>query len=123
MDGIRNALRESRGPGNFRNLFLHSPGGSNDELKPIPVSEVAAKDEFTGIKSVTRDDMLASLRTPSQLLGIVPQNSGGFGSIREAATVWTAMELSPLQTRLTAINEWVGDEVIRFDPFELETAA
>ncbi|KPG89032.1 hypothetical protein AN993_01415 [Stenotrophomonas maltophilia] len=92
-------------------------------MKPIPVSEVAAKDEFTGIKSVTRDDMLASLRTPSQLLGIVPQNSGGFGSIREAATVWTAMELSPLQTRLTAINEWVGDEVIRFDPFELETAA
>ncbi|MNC78409.1 Phage portal protein [compost metagenome] len=73
-------------------------------MKLIPVSEVAAKDEFTGIKSVTRDDMLASLRTPPQLLGIVPQNSGGFGSIREAATVWTAMELAPLQSRLTAIN-------------------
>ena len=92
-------------------------------MKLIPVSEVAAKDEFTGIKSVTRDDMLASLRTPPQLLGIVPQNSGGFGSIREAATVWTAMELSPLQTRLTALNDWLGDEVIRFNPFELGAAA
>lgn len=123
VDGIRNALRESRGPGNFRNLFLHSPGGSKDGLKLIPVSEVAAKDEFTGIKSVTRDDMLASLRTPPQLLGIVPQNSGGFGSIREAATVWTAMELSPLQTRLSALNEWLGDEVIRFDKLEFSPIA
>lgn len=100
-------------------MFLHSPGGSKDGLKLIPVSEVAAKDEFTGIKSVTRDDMLASLRTPPQLLGIVPQNSGGFGSIREAATVWTAMELAPLQTRLTALNDWLGDAVIQFRSFEL----
>ena len=29
------------------------------------------------------------------------------------------MELSPLQTRLTALNEWLGDEVIRFNPFDL----
>lgn len=120
VDNLREALRQSRGPGNFRNLFVHSPGGSKDGLKLIPVSEVAAKDEFTGIKSVTRDDMLASLRTPPQLLGIVPQNSGGFGSIREAAMVWAAMELAPLQTRMTAINEWLGQEVIRFDPFTLE---
>lgn len=123
VDKLREALRQSRGPGNFRNLFVHSPGGSKDGLKLIPVSEVAAKDEFTGIKSVTRDDMLASLRTPPQLLGIVPQNSGGFGSIREAAMVWAAMELAPLQTRMTAINEWLGQEVIRFDPFELGAAA
>ncbi|HDS1519560.1 TPA: phage portal protein [Stenotrophomonas maltophilia] len=122
VDNLREALRQSRGPGNFRNLFVHSPGGSKDGLKLIPVSEVAAKDEFTGIKSVTRDDMLASLRTPPQLLGIVPQNSGGFGSIREAAMVWAAMELAPLQTRMTAINEWLGQEVIRFDPFELGAA-
>lgn len=120
---LREALRQSRGPGNFRNLFVHSPNGKKDGLQLIPVSEVAAKDEFTGIKSVTRDDMLASLRTPPQLLGIVPQNSGGFGSIREAAMVWSAMELAPLQTRMTAINEWLGQDVIAFDPFELAPAA
>lgn len=113
---MREALKQARGPGNFRNLFLHSPGGSKDGLKLIPVSEVAAKDEFTGIKSVTRDDMLASLRIPPQLMGIVPQNSGGFGSIREAATVWAAMELEPIQTRMLAINDWLGEEVIGFDP-------
>ncbi len=119
VSALREALKSARGPGNFRNLFLHSPNGKKDGLQLIPVSEVAAKDEFTGIKSVTRDDMLAALRVPPQLLGIVPQNSGGFGSIRDAAAVWAALELEPLQTRMLAINEWLGVEVIRFSPFDL----
>lgn len=123
VQNLREALRQSRGPGNFRNLFVHSPNGKKDGLQLIPVSEVAARDEFAGIKSITRDDMLAALRVPPQLLGIVPQNSGGFGSIRDAATVWAAMELAPLQTRMTAINEWLGEDVIRFDPFDLGVAA
>ncbi|WP_423170989.1 phage portal protein [Stenotrophomonas maltophilia group sp. CASM26] len=119
MDALRESLRQSRGPGNFRNLFVHSPNGKKDGLQLIPVSEVAAKDEFTGIKRVTRDDMLASLRIPPQLLGIVPQNAGGFGSIRDAAMVWAEMELAPLQSRLTMLNDWIGEDVIRFSPFEL----
>lgn len=71
VDALRQALRHSRGPGNFRNLFVHSPNGKKDGLQLIPISEVAAKDEFTGIKRVTRDDILAALRIPPQLLGIV----------------------------------------------------
>jgi len=120
---LREALKSARGPGNFRNLFLHSPNGKKDGLQLIPVSEVAAKDEFNSIKSTTRDDMLAALRVPPQLLGIVPQNSGGFGSIRDAAAVWAALELEPLQTRMLAINEWLGVEVIRFSAFDLGTAS
>lgn len=120
---LREALKSARGPGNFRNLFLHSPNGKKDGLQLIPVSEVAAKDEFNSIKSTTRDDMLAALRVPPQLLGIVPQNSGGFGSIRDAATVWAALELEPLQTRMLAINDWLGVEVIRFSEFDLGTAS
>ncbi|RPE74612.1 phage portal protein [Vulcaniibacterium tengchongense] len=118
VDKLREAMRNARGPGNFRNLFLYSPNGKKDGLQLIPVSEVAAKDEFAGIKNITRDDMLASLRIPPQLLGIVPQNAGGFGSIREASLVWAANELEPLQKRLLRINDWVGDEVIRFRPYE-----
>lgn len=119
VTSLREALKDARGPGNFKNLFLHSPGGKKDGVQLIPVSEVAAKDEFNGIKSVTRDDMLASLRVPPQLIGIVPQNSGGFGSIREAALVWAAMELQPLQSRMEAINEWLGIEAISFEKFDL----
>lgn len=67
--------------------------------------------------------LLAALRVPPQLLGIVPQNSGGFGSIRDAAVVWAALELEPLQTRMLAINEWLGMEVIRFHQFDIGGAA
>ncbi|KGT56461.1 Presumed portal vertex protein [Xanthomonas citri pv. fuscans] len=117
VDALRNAMKGAKGPGNFRNLFLYSPGGNKDGLKLIPVSEVAAKDEFSGIKGITRDDMLAALRIPPQLMGIVPQNAGGFGSIREAAAVWAANELEPLQARMLKINDWVGDDVISFTPY------
>lgn len=123
VDALRQALRDSRGPGNFRNLFVHSPNGKKDGLQLIPISEVAAEDEFTGIKRVTRDDILAALRVPPQLLGIVPQNAGGFGSIRDAATVWASMELAPLQSRLAMVNEWIGEEVITFAPFDLGSAS
>lgn len=76
---------------------------------------------MTSVRSGTsdRDDLLAALRIYPQLMGIVPQNSGGFGSMREAAQVWGLNELKPLQVRLLQINEWLGEEVIRFKPFEL----
>ena len=81
------------------------------------------KDEFAGIKNITRDDMLAGLRIPPQLMGVVPQNAGGFGSIRDAALVYAANELEPIQARMLQVNEWVGEEVIRFKPYELPSAA
>ena len=121
VDAMRTALKNSKGPGNFRNLFMYAPNGSKDGLKLIPVSEVAAKDEFMNIKNVSRDDLLAALRIPPQLMGIVPQNAGGFGSLREAAEVWAINELEPIQARLQQVNDWLGEEVIRFKPFELPT--
>jgi PBSX family phage portal protein len=114
IDALRKALKESKGPGNFRNLFVYSPTGKKDGIQLIPVSEVAAKDEFNSIKNQTRDDVLASLRIPPQLMGIVPQNAGGFGSIREATEVWVMNELEPIQSRISQINCWIGEEVVRF---------
>lgn len=116
IDALRNALKNAKGPGNFRNLFVYAPNGKKEGLQLIPVSEVAAKDEFGSIKNITRDDMLAGLRIPPQLMGIVPQNAGGFGSIKEATEVWVQNELEPLQSRLQQVNEWLGEEVVRFNP-------
>ncbi len=114
IDALRKALKDSKGPGNFRNLFVYSPTGKKDGIQLIPVSEVAARDEFNSIKNQTRDDVLASLRIPPQLMGIVPQNAGGFGSIREATEVWIDNELLPIQTRMMALNSWLGEDVIDF---------
>jgi PBSX family phage portal protein len=118
VDNVRQALKQAKGPGNFRNLFIHAPGGNKDGIKLIPVSEVAAKDEFTGIKGITRDDMMAALRVPPQLMGIVPQNAGGFGNVRDAAAVWAANELEPLQARMLKVNDWIGEQVIAFNPYQ-----
>lgn len=114
VNALRKALRDSKGPGNFRNLFMHAPNGKKDGLQLIPISEVAAKDEFLGIKNVTRDDVLAAHRVPPQLLGVIPSNTGGFGDVTKAAEVFHAHEILPLQAKLQEVNEWVGEEVIRF---------
>ena len=110
---LREAMKNSKGPGNFRNLFMYAPGGKKEGLNLIPVSEVAAKDDFGAIKNISRDDLLAALRIPPQLMGIVPQNAGGFGSIKDAAAIWAMNELEPIQAKLAQLNEWLGEEVKR----------
>ncbi len=122
VKNLRQALRNSKGPGNFRNLFLHAPGGSKDGMKLIPVSEVAAKDEFLTIKNATRDDQLSSHRAPAQLMGVVPENSaGGFGDVTKAAAVFDANELECIRMSLLSINEWADEEIIRFKDYKLAT--
>jgi PBSX family phage portal protein len=120
IDAIRKALKDSKGPGNFRNLFLYSPNGKKDGVQVIPVSEVAAKDEFWKIKETTRDDQLAAHRVPPQLMGVVPQNSAGFGDVAKAAQVFVANELHCLQASLQELNEWAGEEIISFRPYRLD---
>ncbi|OLO03351.1 phage portal protein [Salinicola socius] len=122
IDAMREALKSSKGPGNFRNLFLYTPGGKKDGVQLIPISEVAAKDEFAGIKNVTRDDTLAGHRVPPQLMGVMPNNVGGFGDVEKAARVFVTNELEPLQAVFLEINDIVDQEVVRFRPYELGAA-
>lgn len=119
VDNIRNAMKGARGPGNFRNLFMYSPNGKKDGIQIIPLSEVAAKDEFWNIKNVTRDDQLHAHRVPPQLMCIVPENAGGFGNVKEASEVFVRNELIPLQRRMQELNDWIGEEVITFEPYAL----
>jgi len=120
VDGLRKALKDSKGPGNFRNVFLSAPGGTADGIKIIPISEVAAKDEFFSIKNVSRDDLLAAHRIPPQLMGVVPGNTGGFGAVAPAAEVFARNEIEPLQARFRELNDWIGAEVMRFTPYQIK---
>lgn len=120
VNNLRQALKDSKGPENFRNLFLYSPSGKPDGIKLIPVSEVAGKGEFAHIKSIIWDDILAAMRTQSQLLGIIPNNTGGFGSITEAEQVHWNEEIKPLMQRIAnPVNEWLGIKVIDFTNLKL----
>ena len=116
---IRLAMKSAKGPGNFRNLFMYSPNGKKDGIQIIPLSEVAAKDEFLNIKNVSRDDMMAAHRVPPQMMGIMPSNVGGFGDVEKASLVFVRNELIPLQKRLAELNEWIGETVISFNEYKL----
>jgi len=114
VDAMRKALRDSKGPGNFRNLFMYAPNGKKDGIQLIPISEIAAKDDFAAIKNVSRDDVLAAHRVPPQLLGVVPTNAGGFGDVEKATRVFLANEIVPIQKRMLAMNKVLGIEAFKF---------
>lgn len=119
VDNLEDAVRESKGAGNFKNLFMYVPNGKPDGVKVIPLAEVAAKDEFMNIKIASRDDQLAGHRVPPQLMGIVPNNTGGFGDIKKAAEVFYWHEIYPLQNLIMDINNQVGQELITFNDYSL----
>ncbi len=120
VDEIKAELAKTKGLGNFKNMVIHTPMGGKEGMKLIPIAEVAARDEFLNLKNVSRDDILAAHRVPPQLMGIIPQNIGGFGNIKDAANVFNRNELLPLQSLFFEINQWLGFEVIKFIPYVID---
>ena len=114
---LEDSFENSKGVENFKNLLVYTPGGTKDGVKVIPLAEVAAKDEFYNIKIASRDDQLAGHRIPPQLIGVVPQNAGGFGDVEKAAKVFYYNEIMYYQNRLKQINERLGVEVIKFKDY------
>ena len=113
---MRQAMRNTKGLDNFRNLLMYAPDG----IKILPLNEVATKDDFFNIKKASRDDLLSAHCVPPQMMGIIPDNSGGFGDAVKASQVFVRNKLTPLQERIKEINDWIGQEVIAFRPYNLE---
>lgn len=86
----------------------------------MPLSEVATKDDFFNIKKVSAEDLMSAHRVPPQMMGMMPNNTGGFGDVVKAAQVFVRNELSPLQERIKDINLWLGEEVIKFTKYNFE---
>lgn len=107
-------MKSTKGPCNFRNLFMYSPNGKKDGIQIIPLSEVAVKDEILNIKNVSRNDKMAAHHVPPQMMGFIPSNAGGFWDVKKAAQVFVCYELLPLQKRLTEFISWLSDKAINF---------
>ena len=119
IERMRQAMRDTKGIGNFRNLFMYAPNGKPDGIKILPLSEVATRDDFFNIKKASRDDLLSAHRVPPQMMGIIPDNTGGFGDAVKAAQVFVRNELTPLQERMREMNQWVGEKIIDFKDYNL----
>lgn len=117
VDMIEKQLASAKGLGNFRNLFVNIPGGKKDGVQIMPIADVAAKDEFLNIKNITRDDILAAHRTPPMLIGIIPQNTSGFGDAGKANDIYFSNEIMPIMTRMLRVNDWAGSEILKFKDY------
>lgn len=113
-DAIKDKLSKAKGVGNFKNLFVHIPKGKKDGIQIMPIADVTAKDEFTSVKNISRDDLLAGHRTPPQLIGVIPQNNGGFGKISEARDAYYETEVVPVARRMLRANAWFGVQLVAF---------
>lgn len=95
----------AKGADNFRNPFRYSPNGKKDDIQIILQSEAAIKDELLSIRNISLDDMMAALRVPPQMMGIMPHNVGGFGDVEKASRVFVRNELMPLQKQQQKFND------------------
>lgn len=73
---LKKAMKDSKGPGAFRNLFLYAPKGKKDGVQVIPVESAQAQDKFFDIKNVSRDDVMAAHRAYPNLLAVQSTNAG-----------------------------------------------
>ena len=62
---------------------------------------------------------MAAHRVPPQMMGIMPNNVGGFGDVEKAANVFVRNELIPLQKRMEEVNKWIGQDIIKFEDYTL----
>ncbi len=118
IKALEKAMAESKGPGNFRNLLLYAPKGQKDGLQVMPLAEATAKDEFFNISRATSSDILVAHRVPPVLLGKTPENVGGFGDAKTADEVTYLNEIVPIQEYMLEINEFFGEEVVKFKPYQ-----
>lgn len=94
---IADQIRNAKGVGNFRSMFVNISGGHPDGLKVIPVGDTGTKDEFANIKNISAQDILTAHRYPPGLGGIIPSNAGGFGNPMLIRQAYREDEVYPMQ--------------------------
>jgi PBSX family phage portal protein len=102
---LKDQIKNSKGVGNFRSMFLNIPGGKPDSVKIIPVGDIATKDEFERVKNLTRNDVLAMWRINGALAGILPENNSGFGDLDKISRNNYDNEVVPMQQVFEQLNK------------------
>jgi PBSX family phage portal protein len=112
---IEEKVTKSKGPGNFRNLYINIPRTSSKEpVKVIPIGDISTKDDFTSVKNITKAEILAMHRMQPGIAGIIPENMTGFGDLDKIMRVYCELEVTPYQQVFLGLNEylpkrqWIG---------------
>jgi PBSX family phage portal protein len=113
---IEEQVKLSRGPGNFRNLYINIPRTSSREpVKIIPIGDIGTKDDFQAIKDITKAETLAMHRMQPGIAGVIPENTAGFGDLEKVMRVYVELEVPPMQRAFQGINDHLPrDQWIEF---------
>ena len=106
---IKQAIKGSRGLGNFRNMFLHIPNGREKDVQILPVGDFSTKDELEKIKNISRDDIIAAHRLPAAMAAVIPSGNSNFGDITKVDSVYEKNEIIPIREQLETINDWLPE--------------
>lgn len=104
-EALTEQLRQGKGVGNFRSMFVNIPNGKENAVQIIKVGEINQKDEFEKIKNISADDVIVAHRVPPALAGVKPTNTGGFGDIEKINTVYQQNEVFPMTLPFKELNE------------------
>ncbi|EON12651.1 phage portal protein [Pandoraea sp. SD6-2] len=55
-------------------------------------------------------------------MSVIPNNTVGLGDVETAAKVFWGNEIMPLQESMKAVSDWLGEEVMRFEPYALASS-
>lgn len=100
---IKKKIEDSKGVGNFRNMFISIPKGDPEGIKLINIGEVTAKDEFSNVKAITAQDILTAHRYPAGLAGIIPTNGSVMGNPETARDTYRKDEIIPVQKKFAEL--------------------
>lgn len=111
-------IKKSKGPGNFRNMYINIPRTTSKEpVKIIPIGDIGTKDDFMSIKNITKADILAMHRMQPGIAGVIPENTSGFGDMEKIMRVYYELEVPPMQSNFLALNAYLPRRYwISFNP-------
>ena len=124
-ENLANALKKSRGVGNFSSMLINIPNGQEKGVQLIPAGNIGSKDEFEGIKKISSQEVIVAHRYPAGLSGILPPEGSSLGNPLQYSEMYYENEIKPLQKLLLGINRLMPkDKQITFElPLNKNTQA
>jgi len=112
---IEEAVRNGKGVGNFRSMYVNIPNGNDKAVQIIPVGDISQKDEFERVKNISADDIIVAHGVPPVLAGMKPDNAGGFGDIEKSEGFYRRNEVSSLVQPYLELNAQLERFKFEFD--------
>ncbi|MEF1204299.1 phage portal protein [Photobacterium damselae] len=107
---LADALKKSRGVGNFSSMLINIPNGQEKGVQLIPVGNIGSKDEFEGIKKISSQEIMVAHRFPPGLGGILPPEGGSLGNPLQYSQMYYENEITPLQKLICGVNRFLSDK-------------